>query len=90
MRTSSHLASLRWALLATALAAPTAGAELPSREAPVTEPLQPGSVSTAMVIGAGVEAWQSSGVRIEIGATYRISAQGRWQIGGLCNPTGPD
>ena len=90
MRKSSHIASLRQALLVAAVTTPVLAAELPSREAPITGPLQPGEASTAVVIGAGVEAWQSSSVRIELGATYRISANGTWQIGGLCNATGPD
>jgi hypothetical protein len=33
--------------------------------------------------------WRSSGLRVEEGNTYLITAQGQWQIGGTCNPTGP-
>lgn len=41
-------------------------------------------------ISAKIEKWQSSGVLIKKGNTYKISATGQWSMGGLCNPTGPD
>jgi flagellar motor protein MotB len=39
---------------------------------------------------ANIDKWQSSGVLIKKGNTYRITATGQWSLGGLCNPTGPD
>jgi Membrane protein involved in colicin uptake len=41
-------------------------------------------------ISAKIDKWQSSGVLIKKGNTYKITATGQWSMGGLCNPTGPD
>jgi len=41
-------------------------------------------------VSANIDKWQSSGVLIKKGNIYRITATGKWSMGGLCNPTGPD
>ena len=41
-------------------------------------------------VSAKIDKWQSSGVLIKKGDTYKITASGQWHLGGLCNSTGPD
>ncbi len=41
-------------------------------------------------VNASDKFWRSAGIRLEAGHSYLISAEGTWQVGGLCNPTGPD
>ena len=41
-------------------------------------------------VKANIEGWQSSGIAISRGKTYKLAAQGVWRMGPLCNATGPD
>jgi hypothetical protein len=41
------------------------------------------------VLAVGQE-WRNSGVFVIKGKSYKISAKGRWRVGGLCGWTGPD
>ena len=41
-------------------------------------------------VQAATFAWQSSGVLVQAGDSYLVHASGRWSIGPLCAPTGPD
>lgn len=41
-------------------------------------------------VSAKINKWQSSGVLVKKGGTYKITATGQWHLGGLCNSTGPD
>jgi uncharacterized caspase-like protein len=50
--------------------------------------LAPGQERSARVL-AIEESWQSSGVIVRDGQTYRIEASGEWKAGTLCNPCGP-
>ncbi len=42
-----------------------------------------------MQVLAAEERWQSSGVLVQDGQTYRIEASGEWKLGALCNRGGP-
>ncbi len=55
-----------------------------------SRPLPPDGVTTTIAVGRG---WQSSGIRLEPGATYRVRARGRYQLGRShdiwwCEPNG--
>ncbi len=39
---------------------------------------------------ATAEEWRNSGVVVEKGMNYAITAKGRWRVYGICNWTGPD
>jgi len=52
-------------------------------------PLDPGDSRPTRVL-ASVEEWRDSGVLVNSGASYQISADGRWRTYGTCNWTGPD
>lgn len=41
-------------------------------------------------VSAAVEAWRNSGVTVEAGKSYFISAKGKWRTYPSCNFTGPD
>ena len=59
------------------------------KEAEELTPLEDQSAHNTRV-HAHIDQWQSSGVFLEQGNRYLVTADGQWQIGGLCNPTGPD
>ena len=42
------------------------------------------------VVSAKVAKWQSSGVAIQQGSAYRVTATGEWQVAPTCPKTGPD
>jgi uncharacterized caspase-like protein len=48
----------------------------------------PGEEASARVAGTE-DRWQSSGVMVRAGQSYRIEASGEWSAGALCNNTGP-
>jgi hypothetical protein len=50
--------------------------------------LAPGGVGRAKVKGAA--GWQASGVEVEAGAVYVITADGAWRMAADAEPTGPD
>lgn len=39
---------------------------------------------------AAAEEWRNSGVIVNKGVTYKITAKGRWSVGPICGFTGPD
>ena len=41
-------------------------------------------------VSAQVNKWQSTGVLIKPGYTYKVTATGQWKLAPVCNPTGPD
>jgi len=43
-----------------------------------------------VTVKAAVEKWQASGLEVVEGEQIRLRATGKWQLGGFCNPTGPD
>jgi len=45
---------------------------------------------TVVKVLANAEEWRSSGVIVAKGFKYKITAKGRWRVGGLCGWTGPD
>jgi|GEM_PF-2358243 len=47
-----------------------------------------GEEAQLQVLAAGD--WRNSGVMLRKGEKYKVTASGKWQIGGTCNPTGPD
>ncbi|RLU02363.1 MAG: hypothetical protein D9N11_09620 [Ketobacter sp.] len=53
-------------------------------EYPVAKPL---NSNVTIKVPAATKAWTSSGVMIERGKTYSISASGTWSVGKLCKPT---
>ena len=50
--------------------------------------LAPGGVGRAKVKGAA--GWQASGVEVEAGAVYVITAEGAWRMAADAEPTGPE
>lgn len=46
--------------------------------------------SVSFEVQAKPARWQSSGVTVEPGRRYALQAAGQWQVGPLCQPTGPD
>lgn len=46
--------------------------------------------NTQSRVSAAVEEWRNSGVLIEAGKTYRVTAKGQWRTYPTCNFTGPD
>ena len=46
-----------------------------------------GEVTTRVL--ATEDRWQSSGVLVRKGQTYKVAASGEWQVGPFCNKTGP-
>lgn len=55
----------------------------------VAKTLPTGQKATTRV-SASVETWRNSGVDVIEGATYRITANGKWRTYPTCNFTGPD
>lgn len=55
-----------------------------SNDYPVAKPL---TGSTTIKVPASTKAWTSSGVLIERGKTYSISAHGQWSVGKSCKST---
>jgi hypothetical protein len=47
--------------------------------------LAPGAKREVTVIGAGD--WRDTGVRVQRGETYKITAEGKWKASPFCNPT---
>lgn len=67
-----------------------AGDDFDFQEAVNLLPLDESNRQTVLQIHAGIPLWQGSGVFVESGKRYRVNADGAWQLGPLCNPTGPD
>lgn len=50
--------------------------------------LSVGEEAQIQVLAAGD--WRNSGIMLKKGERYKITATGKWHMGGACNPTGPD
>ena len=59
-------------------------------ESASTNALDTPDATQSTVVLAKVAKWQSSGVTIEQGGDYRITASGEWQVAPTCPKTGPD
>ena len=52
--------------------------------------LQVSDKKLSVRVSAQVNKWQSSGVLIKPGYTYKVTATGQWKLAPVCNSTGPD
>lgn len=52
-----------------------------------TRPLSKTDNQKRIKVNAKSQGWQSSGVQLQRGATYKIVATGSWKVGSLCNQT---
>ena len=59
-----------------------------------SDPIQPRTLAIDETlktrVSASIEQWRNSGVMVKAGATYQLSASGRWRTYPTCNFTGPD
>ena len=80
-------------LLSVVLGAPLPGLAAGQYQFQDSKParsLRPGEVSSPVHVQAKLNLWQNSGVWLEAGGRYLITAQGQWQVAPTCPPTGPD
>ena len=88
MRSSSSLVTLTVFLV---FALPFAAhAQIPHEESAFTSPIVDNRDTPWVEVQANKYAWQSSGVLLQSGDTYLLTASGKWQLGGLCPSTGAD
>ena len=59
-------------------------------ESDATNVLETLDARQTTVVLAKVAKWQSSGVAIQQGGAYRVTATGEWQVAPTCPKTGPD
>ena len=87
----THRSSLAALLAAVLLVAPVVVvAQIPHEESGFTSPIVDNRDTPWVDVMANKYAWQSSGVLVQEGDTYLITASGQWQVAGVCAPTGPD
>jgi len=89
MRLPARLALLTLpCVLAVAQGSAAAGYGFKEAEHSLT--LNLGDVSPPATVRPELNQWQSTGVRLQQGATYLVYAEGAWRLGPLCAGTGPD
>lgn len=89
MRSPDRLALLTLPCL-LAVSTVSAGSGFGFKEAEHSLSLNLGDVLPPANVRPEVNQWQSTGVRLQQGATYLVYAEGTWQLGPLCASTGPD
>ena len=65
-------------------------AQIPHEESGFTSPIVDNRDTPWVDVLANKYAWQSSGVLVQEGDTYLITASGKWQVAGSCPLVGPD
>jgi len=85
-------ACIPWLVLPGVLAGPPALAQgsYGFKETDYSLSLNLGDVSPPAEVRSNLDQWQSTGVRLERGATYLVYAEGSWQLAPTCPRTGPD
>ena len=87
----TRTASLLALLVTTLLAVPAVSqSRFPHLEATNVSPLLPAAPVRQTDVQAATEKWQSSGVLLQAGDSYLLTASGQWKLAPVCPPTGPD